>query len=264
MQTMAADLAAVEAPVARHHGDVDIATIGALLADPGRCRMLLALGDGRSLPAHALAVEAGVTPATASGHLGKLVAAGLLTVTAQGRNRNYRMAGPIVGRTLELLSQLAPTTPIRSLRQGLRADALREARTCYDHIAGRLGVDLMANMLRAGHLCDVDGGRHHAEADNARAGYRHDVDYRVTPQGMRFLSDFGVLLPRHLVVRYCLDWSERRHHLAGIAGRGLLDRCIALGWLQRSPQSCAVTVTPAGHEGILDTFNVATPRIAAP
>jgi DNA-binding transcriptional ArsR family regulator len=261
MQTMVAELAA---RMSSQHGDVDIATIGAMLADPGRCRMLLALGDGRSLPAHALAMEAGVTPATASGHLGKLVAAGLLTVTAQGRNRNYRMAGPIVGRTLELLSQLAPATPVRSLRQGLRADALREARSCYDHIAGRLGVDLMASMLRTGHLRDADGGRQHAEVDGARAGYRHDVDYRVTPQGLSFLSDFGVVLPRQPVVRYCLDWSERRHHLAGGAGRGLLDRFIALAWLQRSPQSRAVAVTPAGREGILETFNVTTPRVAAP
>ncbi|HEY6470998.1 MAG TPA: helix-turn-helix domain-containing protein [Candidatus Dormibacteraeota bacterium] len=261
---MAVELTRLDIRASPQHGDVDIATIGAMLADPGRCRMLLALGDGRSLPAHALAMEAGVRPATASGHLSKLVAAGLLTVTAHGRNRNYRMAGPIVGRTLELLSQLAPATPIRSLRQGLRADALREARTCYDHIAGRLGVDLMASMVRAGHLRDADDGRNQAEIDSARAGYRHDVDYRVTPEGVSFLNDFGVVLPRRPVVRYCLDWSERRHHLAGIAGRGLLDRFIALAWLQRSPQSRAVAVTPAGREGILDTFNVTTPRAAAP
>jgi DNA-binding transcriptional ArsR family regulator len=244
-------------------GDVDIATIGAMLADPGRCRMLLALADGRSLAAHALALEAGVTPATASGHLGKMVAAGLLTVTAQGRNRNYRIAGPLVGRTLELLSQLAPATPVRSLRQGLRADAVREARTCYDHIAGRLGVDLMSSLLRAGYLCDANGGRDRAALDDERAGFRHDVDYRLTPHGVSFLTDFGVALPRQPLVRYCLDWSERRHHLAGSPGRGLLDRVIALAWVQRSPHSRAVMVTPAGREGILDMFGVVTPRVAA-
>src|SRR3984957_5361415 len=191
---MSTDLAVIDLAVEPQRGDVDIASIGSVLADPGRCRMLLAIGDGRSLAAHALALEAGVTPATASSHLSKMVAAGLLTVTAQGRNRNYRIANPIVGRTLELLSQLAPATPVRTLRQGLRADAVREARTCYDHIAGRLGVDLMASMLRAGYLCDPDGGRD-AAPDEERAGYRHDIDYRLTAQGMGFLTDFGVALP---------------------------------------------------------------------
>jgi DNA-binding transcriptional ArsR family regulator len=260
---MSTDLAVIDLAVEPQRGDVDIASIGSVLADPGRCRMLLALGDGRSLPANALAMEAGVTPATASSHLSKMVGAGLLTVTAQGRNRYYRIASPIVGRTIELLSQLAPAIPVRSLRQGLRADAVREARTCYDHIAGRLGVDLMASLLRAGHLCDPHGGRD-AVPDEARAGYRQDLDYRLTAQGVRFLSDFGVALPPLPVVRYCLDWSERRHHLAGAPGRALLDRLIALAWLQRSPQSRAVTVTPAGREGIFDTFNVVTPRVAAP
>lgn len=261
---MRTDPVPVQFPASPQHGDVDIATIGGMLANPGRCRMLLALGDGRTLAAHALAMEAGVTPATASSHLSKMVAASLLTVTAQGRNRNYRIAGPHVGRTLELLSQIAPATPVRSLRQGLRADALREARTCYDHIAGRLGVDLMTSLLRAGHLCDASGGRDPAALDQERAGYRHDADYRLTPQGVGFLSDFGVPLPRQAVVRSCLDWSERRHHLAGAPGRGLLDRLIALAWVQRSPQSRAVTVTPAGRRGILGTFTVVTPRVAAP
>jgi DNA-binding transcriptional ArsR family regulator len=260
---MSIDIAGIGVASSPQHGDVDIAIIGGVLADPGRCRMLLALGDGRSLAAHALAIEAGVTPATASSHLSKMVAAGLLTVTAQGRNRNYRIAGPIVGRTLELMSQLAPAASVRSLRQGLRADAVREARTCYDHIAGRLGVDLMTSMLRAGHLCDPDGGQE-AVPDESRAGYRHDIDYRLTPQGVCFLTDLGVVLPPRSVVRYCVDWSERRHHLAGAPGRGILDRLIALAWVQRSPQSRAVTVTPAGREGIFDTFNVVTPRIAAP
>jgi hypothetical protein len=189
-------------------GDVDIAVIGGVLADSGRCRMLLALGDGR-------------------------------------------------------LSQLAPATPIVSLRQGLRADALREARTCYDHIAGRLGVDLMASMVCAGHITDADCGRDGAASHNARAGYGHDIDYRLTPHGVCFLREFGVVLPRQAVVRYCLDWSERRHHLAGAPGRGLLERCIALGWIQRSPQSRAVVVTPAGRKGIRELFNVVTPRVEA-
>ena len=261
---MSTDIEHLRIPRSAQRGDVDIATIGGVLADPGRCRMLLALSDGRSLAAHALAAEAGVTPATASAHLGKMLAAGLLTVTVEGRHRNYRIAGPLVGRTLEVLSQLAPAAPVRSLRQGLRADALREARTCYDHIAGRLGVDLMASMLRVGHLSDASDARDPQTLDVERAGYRHDVDYRLTPHGVSSLADFGVVLPRRPVVRYCLDWSERRHHLAGAPGRGLLDRLLALSWVQRSAQSRALVVTPLGREGLLHTFNVVTPRVVAP
>src|SRR5580704_18246610 len=110
-------------------GDADIAAVGELLANPGRCRMLLALDDGRALPASRLAAEAGVTPATASSHLSKLLAAGLLTVEPNGRHRYYRIAGPRVGQLIEILAQLSPAAPVRSLRQGSRAQALREART---------------------------------------------------------------------------------------------------------------------------------------
>ena len=122
----------------------------------------------------------------------------------------------------------------------------------------------MSSLLREGYLCDANGGRDRAALDDERAGYQRDVDYRWTPPGARFLTDFGVALPSQPVVRYCLDWSERRHHLAGCPGRGLLDRFIALAWVQRSPQSRAVSVTSAGSEGIFDTFGVVTPRVAAP
>jgi DNA-binding transcriptional ArsR family regulator len=241
-------------------GDIDIATIGAMLADPGRCRMLLALDDGRALAAHQLAAEAGVTPSTASSHLRKLLAASLITVVPQGRYRYYRIAGPKVGQTIELLTQLATPTSVRSLRQGLRAQAVREARTCYDHLAGRLGVDLMDSMVDAGHLSSGETApRIDPVRAGQRAGYRHEVDYRLTPQGVGFLQDFGVALPPEAVVRYCLDWSERRHHLAGTPGRGLLNRFIALAWLQRSPSSRAVTVTPAGRMGLFETFNLHPP-----
>src|ERR1700761_1042874 len=138
-------------------GDSDIAAIGALVADRGRCRILLALGDGRALPASRLADEAGVSPATASSHLRKLTGAALLTVETHGRHRYYRLAGPDVGRLIEALQQVAPATPVRSLRQDTRARQLREARTCYDHLAGRLGVTLMRVMLDRGYLAGGDG-----------------------------------------------------------------------------------------------------------
>lgn len=118
---------------ARLNGDTDIAVVGAMLADPRRCRILLALDDGRARPAGQLAAEAGVTPATASSHLAKMVEAGLLTVEARGRNRFYQLSGPQIGRVLGLLSELATAAPIRSLRRDARAQMRRETRTCSDH-----------------------------------------------------------------------------------------------------------------------------------
>lgn len=239
-------------------GDVDIAVVGALLADRGRCRMLLALDDGRALPASRLAAEAGITPATASSHLGKLLAGGLLTVEPHGRHRYYRIAGPQVGQLIEILTQLAPAAPIRSLRQATRAQALREARTCYDHLAGRLGVALMASMIDAGHL---SGGNGIFDPDRARSdkrtGYGHDVDYQLTASGEAFLADLGVVLDaQRTVIRYCIDWSEQRHHLAGGAGRSLLKRFVELDWIRRSGASRAVELTDTGHRNIQDAFNI--------
>ncbi len=241
-----------------HRGDADIAAVGSLLADPSRCRVLMALNDGRALPASLLAAEAGVTAATISSHLGKLLAAGLLTVEQHGRNRYYRLSGPKVGQLIEVLTQLAPAQPIRSLRQGTRAHALREARVCYDHLAGRLGVALMRVMLDAEQLTGGDGTFDPDQAEHdKRVGYGHDVDYRLTADGYAFLAGFGIELPpRRPVIRYCVDWSEQRHHLAGGVGRGLLARFIELGWVHRSKTTRAVHITDTGRAGLRDIFGV--------
>jgi DNA-binding transcriptional ArsR family regulator len=239
-------------------GDSDIAAVGALVADRGRCRILLALGDGRALPASRLADEAGVSPATASSHLRKLTEAGLLAVETHGRHRYYRLAGPDVGRLIEALQQLAPATPVRSLRQDTRARAIREARTCYDHIAGRLGVTLMQTMIERGYLAGGDGtyDPEHRPGDH-RAGYGHEVDYRLTPAGQAFLDEFGVQVPpRRPLIRYCVDWSEQHHHLSGALGRGLLDRLTELGWIRRSDGSRAIKVTASGRAGLDQTFGI--------
>jgi DNA-binding transcriptional ArsR family regulator len=221
-------------------GDVDIAAIGALVADRARCSILLALNDGRTMPASHLAAEAGVSAATASSHLAKLTEAGLLRVEASGRNRYYGLAGPAVGNLIEALEQLAPALPVRSLREASRARALREARTCYDHLAGRLGVAVMTALLSRGHLTVGD-----------------DTDYEVTDSGAGFLAEFGLRpSPRRLGVRYCVDWSEQRHHLGGALGRSLLDRLFQLGWIRRTELGRAVAVTPAGRDGFAETFGI--------
>lgn len=240
------------------HGDADVAAIGKLLGDPGRCRVLMALFDGRALPASRLASEAGVSASTASSHLHKLVDAGLLAVEARGRNRYYRLAGPQVGRLLETLTQLAPVQEVRSLRQGTQAQALRQARTCYDHLAGRLGVAVMAAMLDHGYL-DGGDGSYHPDTDgrDSPAGYGHDVDYRLTDDGKAFLTEFDVTLsPRRPAIRYCVDWSEQRHHLAGALGRGLLTRFVDLGWIERAKTTRAVQVTDTGRAGLAETFDI--------
>ncbi len=242
-------------------GDADIAAVGSLVADPGRSRMLLALGDGRALLASRLAAEAGVSPATASSHLRKLTSAGLLAVEPSGRHRFYRLAGPQVARLIETLEQAAPAAPVRSLRPGSRAQALRQARTCYDHLAGRVATDLMAALIGKGLLAGGDGtlGPGSARADHYY-GYGRDVDYALTPAGQRFFDDFGVSPPPgRALIRYCVDWSEQRHHLAGGLGRGLLDRVTALGWIQRSATSRAVRVTEAGRRGLPGTFGIEVP-----
>ncbi|WP_181783086.1 transcriptional regulator, partial [Pseudonocardia pini] len=177
------------------------------------------------------------------GHLAKLTAGGLLTVEARGRQRWYRYAGPAVGNLVEALEQLAPTATVTSLRQANRAKALREARTCYGHLSGRLGVALMESLLDRGHL---DGRTGH-DPD--------DVDYALTESGERFLTDFGVPA-RPRAAEHCLDWSEHRHHLGGPLGRALLDRFLELGWVRRTEISRAVAVTTAGSDGLATTFGI--------
>jgi DNA-binding transcriptional ArsR family regulator len=242
----------------RMSGDTDIAAVGALVANPGRSRILLALDDGRALPAGRLALEAGVSAATASSHLAKLTDAGLLTVEPHGRFRYYRLAGPEVGALIEALQRVPPRRPIRSLRQGTRAKALRDARTCYDHLAGRLGVGVMSTLIERGYLIGGDGRYDPATAQrDQRTGYGHDVDYALSQAGARFLDQIGVQIASgRTAVRYCIDWSEQRHHLAGAVGRGLRDRLIELEWIVPAASSRAVRVTDAGVHGLREAFDL--------
>jgi DNA-binding transcriptional ArsR family regulator len=236
-------------------GDADLAAVGAVLAEPARARILLALGDGRALPAGVLASEAGVAASTTSGHLARLVDAGLLEVHPQGRHRYYRLAGPEVGEMIEALARVAPPAPVRSLRQGTRAEALRRARTCYDHLAGRLGVAVFGALIERGHVTGGDGAHHLDGADRLSSRGR-EVDYRLTADGRRALTDLGVAVPDGDALRYCVDWTEQRHHLSGAAGRALLQRLLELHWLRHGDRHRSVLVTPAGEAGLADAFGI--------
>jgi DNA-binding transcriptional ArsR family regulator len=243
-------------------GDADIAAVAGLLADRARTRILLALADGRALASTTLAAEAGVAASTASAHLSKLLDAQLLAVEAHGRHRYYRLAGPDVARLIEGIARVAPAAPIRSLREGTRAQAIRSARVCYDHLAGRLGTDLMAAMLSDELITGGDGQFHPGGGTDRLSAPGTDVSYELTSRGGEQLDRFGVdVTPaRHRrMVRYCVDWSEQRHHLAGTLGARLLSRMLELRWLRRDPHCRATRLTDAGRTGLADTFGVETP-----
>jgi DNA-binding transcriptional ArsR family regulator len=243
-------------------GDTDLAAVGALLADRARCRVLLALGDGRTLPASVLASEAGVAASTASAHLARLVDAGLLTVTARGRYRYYALAGPEVAELIETVARLAPSQPVRSLREGTRAHAVRRARTCYDHLAGRLGVAL-TDALRErvwldGHDGSVDLDR--MAGSRPAGGVVDPVASTLTGEGRRELTRLGLDVPDGDAVRCCVDWTEQRHHISGPHGRALLAHLMEARWLRRAPTGRAVLVTDEGRRGLRDAFRITPPE----
>ncbi len=242
-------------------GDADLAAVGTLVAEPARARILLALGDGRALPASVLAAEAGVAASTASAHLGRLLDGGLLGVEHHGRHRYYRLAGPEVAELIEAIARVAPAAPIRSLRQDTQAGAVRFARTCYDHLAGMLGAELMGALLTRGTIAGGDGRFHpHAESRDRLSAPGSEVDYRLTDSGVDELRAFGIdfdaLPARRPLIRYCVDWSEQRHHLAGSLGAAVTTRMLALGWLTRAPRGRAVQASESGTRGLHEHFGI--------
>jgi DNA-binding transcriptional ArsR family regulator len=227
---------------AEPRGDANIAAVGALLAEPARAKVLLALADGRSLAASVLAAEAGVAASTASHHLARLVDAGLITAVTRGRHRYFTLAGPQVGELIETVARLAPAQPITSLRQGTRAHAVRYARRCYDHLAGRLGVAVTEALQQQGMVAAVDG-----------------TGYAVTEHGASVLAELGIAAGAGDVARRCLDWTEQRHHVAGALGRELMTRLLELAWLRRDPRTRAVHVTEAGQANLPARLGVRLP-----
>ena len=235
------------------NGDADIARAAALLAEPARAKVLMALADGRALPASLLATEAGVSPQTVSSHLHKLLDGGLLEVERSGRHRYYKLAGPEVAQAVEAVARIAKPQPIRSLRQSTKAAALREARTCYDHLAGRLGVTLLEGLVRRDALERTDGGEGaERRPDDPLAQQLPDGPYVLGPAAADVFGDLGVDLSgqdsRRQLLRFCVDWSEQRHHLAGRLGEAVTTSMFRRGWLERRAYPRAVTLTPAGHQ----------------
>ena len=228
----------------------DIVPAAALMADPARAAMLGALLGGTPLSAGELSHLAGVSPATASAHLARLLDGGLVAVTRQGRHRYYRLAGHEVATVLEALAQISPVRPARSLRQSREAVALAQARTCYDHLAGRAGVELLDALLRTGVL----------NGNGSGAG----VAYEVTARGAEKLARFGVDVPqvrqsRRRFAGACLDWTQRRPHLNGALGAAVTGRLLELGWIERGPSRRAVRVTGPGRDGLAATFGWSAP-----
>jgi len=218
--------------------------VAALVGDTARATMLAALMGGQALTAGELASLAGISPQTASGHLAKLAQARLIAITKQGRFHYYRIASPLVARMLEsIIAVAAIEVPPRYQPRSIKDDALRFARTCYDHLAGQLAVALADALAARGRivLCD-DGGE-------------------VTDAGANFLTAFGVDLSaktrgRRIFCKPCLDWSERRFHVAGHVGTEICRRCLELGWIKRQRDSRALRLTAAGRAGLFETFGL--------
>jgi DNA-binding transcriptional ArsR family regulator len=251
-------------------GDADIARVAALFADRSRARVLMALADGRALPASVLAAEAGVSPAAMSAHLGKLLAEGLVTVERSGRHRYYALAGPQVAVTLEALATIAPAQPVTSLRQGTRAQRLRDARTCYDHLAGGLGVAVTQALIDHGVLVPTDGEPSTARRTGDRLSARlQRHPYELGPAADGVLARLGVNLAElsatgatsRPLLRFCLDWTEQQHHLAGSLGTALATAFLNAGWITRRPRTREIRLTPTGAAALRDHLDI---DVAAP
>jgi DNA-binding transcriptional ArsR family regulator len=221
---------------------VDLAAGASAVADPARAAMLDALMDGEPRSAGALAREAGVAPSTASHHLGRLLDAGLIAVEPDGRRRAYRLARPEVARALEALALISPPRTPTTLRRHTRAQAERAARTCYDHLAGALGVAVCDALVTARAIAPDD-----------------DHGFALGPHADEAFGALGVALPapgRRAYVRACIDWSERRPHLAGALGAAVADTLLERQWVTRVRGTRALLVSDAGREGLREALGL--------
>ncbi|MCY8175922.1 ArsR/SmtB family transcription factor [Bacillus inaquosorum] len=211
----------------------NIAKISSLLSDPSRSSILLSLMDGRIHPAGELAYLANIKPQTASFHLNKLLEAKLISVEKHGRHRYYRLSNSEAASVIEQLLSIAPKEKVTSLKDSKEKSDLHFARTCYDHLAGYVGVQITNSLVEQGMLRKID------------------LNFEVTSEGSLFFSNFGIneeqqRNKRRAFARCCLDWSERQHHLAGALGNALLVRMLEEKWIVRMPKTRAIKITQSG------------------
>jgi DNA-binding transcriptional ArsR family regulator len=221
----------------------DLSTIAALIGDQTRATILSALLSGQSLPASELAQRAHITPQTASMHLAKLVEGNLLEVNQTGRHRYYRLKNAEVARALEALALISPAPRLKSQHQSAEYEALCLARTCYDHLAGKVGVAMTQALLDKG-LITLD-----------------DHSYALTSQGREWLAGWNIeedqlVMGRRMFARTCLDWSERQNHLAGALGAAIMNRLFENQWAARIPGNRALQITEAGRLGFRREFGI--------
>jgi DNA-binding transcriptional ArsR family regulator len=222
--------------------DRDFTAVGRALSTPARSTFLNLLMDGTRRPAGELAQAAGVSPSTASEHLGALVGAGLVTCQNQGRHRYYSLAGGEVAAALESLGMLADAAPVSGYRRSRRAEYLAAARFCYDHLAGRLGTGLTEAWVRSGWLA----GRDELTLTDAGAVGLREIGVDVD----------GAVVARRATTRACLDWTERRPHLAGALGSAVGSRFLEAGWVTRHRSGRGLDVTAAGRELVRTAWGV--------
>lgn len=229
-------------PIVAEYGP-NVAAVAALIGDPVRARILFALLDGGEIAASALASRAGASAQSASGHLSKLAAGGLVTARAAGRQRLYRLASPHIASAIETLASIAPLAPISSLNQHTSMQRLREARSCYDHFAGRLGVGITDSLKQRGAII------------------LRGEDFVLTRPGQRLLVRIGIDVnaareQRRSFARACIDWTERRPHLAGSLGAALLDHALAEQWVRRHASDRSLRITPQGRDALTRLLGV--------
>jgi DNA-binding transcriptional ArsR family regulator len=222
-------------------GIPDISSIAKAISEPSRAAMLTALLDGRLHPASSLAYIAGIKPQTASFHLKRMTELNLISVERHGRHRYYGLTNYEVASTLESFLVISPKTEIKSFRQATQDKAIRDARTCYDHLAGKLGVKITDSMLVNGYLENLTDS------------------FIITEKGEEFFAGLHIDLSevkksRRKFINKCLDWSERRHHLSGAVGNALFEKFLELNWIEKASGTRAVKLTSEGKKKIQLTF----------
>ena len=232
--------------VSRRPDTMDIATVAGAIGDPSRAAMLTALMDGRPLPASVLAYWAGITPQTASAHLSRLVETGLVTGRPDGRQRSYQLANENVAQAVEALMVLAPNRPRSRVPAAEDRVIFPHGRLCYDHLAGTLGVRVLAALIQR------------------RALVPEGMDFRLSPRGTAWFSALGIDVSgarrsRRHFARACLDLTERRHHLAGALGAALATNLLKRGWLRRRPEGRSLSVSDAGRAGLQRELGISLP-----